>query len=626
MKKYFTYRLFTFTMLLLTAAMYCSCTDNEALNAGTDNENTDFDGKVQVAFAIPQSAASRLTAEEVQADNTFRGFEYVFFGFKLFDELDSPTLTGDSSLYIAQLSNGNFDALDVTENESGVISIIDVQLTRSSYDSVRYVMYCNSRYNEAINRSTLLPNVDGRFGYFSQLYEFGVMLHYCTAPALTSLANAIKEVFDEMDSVCTIAPLLNEVKDSLTTGSYELGNVKYKLNAISENGVENLLAYLAFQYEAAGLNISTSTTFPKLRKIVDIFSLSPGRYYASIKNAYKGLWGGYPKGCYFLKLGVSNGTNTAEFVTRTDNLYAASGDTLMRDAYCIPPGLWYYASGFMVERDTAYSINSWKSNGGIYNNVTLDDMADPRNTPSLAFSHSLQYGCGVAKTSVELDNTTISTSYYSNGSYTQGAALTIDDDQLICTGILFGNQYLLSDYKFDPKTHDNQSPLVTVYDTCMVNGVDTVAEGEVKINPVRGRMLKKGANNNICYTTLLPSREITASLPDDTIQIALELVNNTGRSLIGKNLEDQEVIAPGSTFYIMGNLIYSEATNAPPHNADRLFKADYTTNITLPLGDLTNANLYATVPEMQNLIATTALHVDVTWTAGDVYNFDMGKK
>lgn len=631
--------LFGFTMAAMAGVCLTACSNNDDSD---DAATRSLGGKADLSFAIPHSAPTRLSAAEAQADNSFNGIKGIkFIAMNEGNASDAQatatatyiqTITAINSL-AAPLSS--LDDVDGTTN--GVKIYKNVQFPSVDYTLVRYLFYGESNY--ATPKGALTMTDISSWNNTKTAGDLRFTLSAIDAPApalLNDIQTKLVALLGEIDGYVATYSALQAVKNYLTGSN--LTTTGTRQFPFSEYGFELLLSYIYGQYAAAGVNVTDAAQATALKAFGTFgFEESSRNYYCNLGATYATLLGGYPKGNYFLTLGYDKDThlNSATIATRTDELYSGAGNVITANGYCKPASLWYYGNGYLVEQKTVSGISStydtqnWTNSGynNLYQGKTVGNIANPALSGDLAFSHTIQYGVAMAKSSVNLTGATFAPALYSavTGNYTQQTAVTATSGNFILTGILFSSQRKQADYNFDPVTTDaTNSPLVTVYDTDIIGAASNTVNGVGKTLAITGKSLVSAANDNLCYTLLLPSRKISGTLTDDEVKVALELVNNTGVTIIGKNTTPQEPIRPGGTFYIVGSVKYSDILSHQT-GVNRIFQSDYITNLNMTIGNMAQANLYTTVPDLTNVVSTIALHIDVTWTTGDTYGMSMGQ-
>ena len=152
----------------------------------------------------------------------------------------------------------------------------------------------------------------------------------------------------------------------------------------------------------------------------------------------------------------------------------------------------------------------------------------------------------------------------------------------------------------------------------------------------------KSTTKNYCYVpwsngTLIPNYTLVldnylASGTQGTVNVALELINNTGVDFYGAN----NVIPAGGTFYLVGQLDPANpkagstidwdsytatgnndyATRFPAYGQTRVFAQDHTTVAKFSFSANALKNAYSTVPDLRSIQMLFGLSVDLEWKQG----------
>ena len=251
----------------------------------------------------------------------------------------------------------------------------------------------------------------------------------------------------------------------------------------------------------------------------------------------------------------------------------------------------------------------WTQNG----TVTSD-------TKSVAMAHNINYGTALLETKVKFTADELKDN---NAAIHQGEADHTVNKNFSLSGVLIATQPKKVGWDFTSKTAGLTAKdwNYLVYDNNIPNS-----------HIPNGTQVGEASEPN--YTLLLDNF-YDADAQND-VYVALELVNNTDDFWGNYNL-----IRNGGTFYIIGKLDLTQATNAndvtfpestsyivPPYNTDgsstakpRIFMQDYKTSVTFTIGKNALKNAYLTVPNMSTSQISLGLSVDIAWQAG--LNFDV---
>ena len=113
------------------------------------------------------------------------------------------------------------------------------------------------------------------------------------------------------------------------------------------------------------------------------------------------------------------------------------------------------------------------------------------------------------------------------------------------------------------------------------------------------------------YTLVLDNS--TAPDASKTVQIAIELENNTGAAFYGIDGK----IPDGGRFYLIASLDPAAGAGGQP----AVFLKDHVTTANLTIQSLQNA--YVTIPDLRVVEMQLGLSVELTWQAGLVFDIDI---
>lgn len=327
----------------------------------------------------------------------------------------------------------------------------------------------------------------------------------------------------------------------------------------------------------------------------------------TLKDAFKG----YPASVNLPDgaVRVSYNAGNKAFEAVAEMIYASSMNVASLESYVYPANLQYFVSSPVKVSDNVqspnYGDNSWNTILDLY-----DGSEVTANTRSVAITNQVQYG--VARLDAQVNGllpTGDDNKYYD---YAGNEVDVSNGFQL--TGILVGSQKSVG-WNYVTKG----TTAYTIYDKTM-NGT-TAASMTVK----REQPTTKN------YTLVLQTGEADQ---DKTVNVALEFINNC-LDFVGA---DGEIIPNGATFYLVGTLKTSEATNKDETTVaaakDRVFTQDFKTvaNFTIKQGTDTppapgNSEGLGTatkgLPDLRTPIMELGLSVDLEWQPGLNFNVDI---
>jgi hypothetical protein len=303
---------------------------------------------------------------------------------------------------------------------------------------------------------------------------------------------------------------------------------------------------------------------------------------------------------------VSYDATTKKFKAVEEMSYS-SMNVASLESYVYPANLQYFVNSPVKVSNNVQSPNygdkAWNTILGLYDGseVTAD-------TRSVAITNQVQYG--VARLDALVNGLLPAGDGNKYYDYAGNEVDVTNGFQL--TGILVGSQKSVG-WNYVTKG----TTAYTIYDKTM-NGT-TAASMTVK----REQPTTKN------YTLVLQTGEADQ---DKTVNVALEFINNCP-DFVGA---DGEIIPNGATFYLIGTLKTSEATNigddAVAAAKDRVFTQDFKTvaNFTIKQGTATppapgNSEGLGTatkgLPDLRTPIMELGLSVDLEWQPG--LNFDV---
>lgn len=287
-------------------------------------------------------------------------------------------------------------------------------------------------------------------------------------------------------------------------------------------------------------------------------------------------------------------------VTSKNNLGAMNVDVTN---YVYPAELWYRTNSFIntdiesrAEEYTKEANDTWPK---VLNQYAVEYGSVDGGTKSVAVRQQLEYA--VSRLDVRLEakdgNTTLEKLVDIAGTEFDLAGLPI-------TGILVGQQSPV-DYLFQSKwEQEGDHPLYTIYDSA-----------------IEGTINAKDNDNKDVYTHTL----VLETAKDQTVNVAIELLNNSGESILTRvpgDTEDQ-IIPNGCKFYLVGQLIPTAQDGYVEDGENwqnRVFCQDHITQVTFTVSDLTKA--YYVIPPLSSADLEISLGTN-PWIMSTPAGFEM---
>lgn len=356
-----------------------------------------------------------------------------------------------------------------------------------------------------------------------------------------------------------------------------------------------------------------------------------------------------PEGAAILGFTIHDGTqNSFTYSYKSDiPSYAMSGDllgTFNVFNYRYPAELCYFGNSPVRVSNTAHITSEYPDGASNWENGswTTDWTANGKvlsTTRSVAMQHNINYGTALMRTTVKYG---VSELKDNNKAIQQERKGVVEDDQTIdvsssgglftLTGVLIGGVEATMGWNYIAK---EATPTFNnfIYDKDIPNTA-IPAYGSGSSQPV--------------YTLVWDNwNQANKDGDQNTVYIALEFVNNSGKDFWGWN----NLIRNGATFYITGKLDPDVTTtdkltalgkNAAQYAADkslgitwptnyalppydnsgntikkrRVFIQDYTTNASFVIGETSLQKALVALPDLRSTQISLGLSVDLEWSNG----------
>lgn len=620
-------------LLSMVGFTACSSSDETALDPTPSYEGESV--KTQFTISLPENIKMRQASATVQEPGTdFRGIDNIML---VPYSLGTDAATGVTKSSTANANLFALSALTAFDNANSNSKVYaDVNLTIGTSNFLFYGKAVDNTAGAAIESA-------------ADKFKYGALtvtgLTEGTKPALTSVEFTPVKIYgdgtaEEKTAInagktvgTNLIAALNAVADA--TPATELSDntqPKFKEVTAEQSATINAL-WNNFKEITTGSSKNIEWVFKELYMNLD--GLSTEAAQATVPDGYKmavairtaigtycttsatsGVttavtlktdYTGYPASVNLPDgaVRVSYDATTKEFKAVEDMSYS-SMNVASLESYVYPANLQYFVNSPVKVSNNVQSPNygdkAWNTILDLYNGTAV--TADTR---SVAITNQVQYG--VARLDALVNGLLAAGEYYD---YAGNEVDVTNGFQL--TGILVGSQKSVG-WNYVTKG----TTVYTIYDKTM-NGT-TAASMTVK----REQPTTKN------YTLVLQTGEADQ---DKTVNVALEFINNCP-DFVGA---DGEIIPNGATFYLVGTLKTSEASNidddAVAAAKDRVFTQDFKTiaNFTIKQGEATppapgNSEGLGTatkgLPDLRTPIMELGLSVDLEWQPGLNFNVDI---
>lgn len=390
----------------------------------------------------------------------------------------------------------------------------------------------------------------------------------------------------------------------------ELNKLYTKYTSAKAGSANSILLTLQSLYNnlggiVTGANAGAQTVAKAIRaKIAESFTATTGTD-GYVTLAYKET--GVSK--YPNNINLPDGAVELSFnATSKKFTYAATSGltgltTLDASKICFPASIYYFQSSDIAATAKELETNQWPTTTTNWA-TTAPWLKDASNladgwtasvqptTRSIAMRQNINYGVANLATTVKCgaaslaDNTGLSVTDPSEFAGT----VTVPTAGFTVTGLLIGGQPTKVGFNFQPASNDAFDK--TVYD-----------------NNLTGIVAKKDAASAVNYTIVLPNDKGRTATDQNTVNVAIELTNNSGVAFRGFD----GIIPAGGKFYLVGQLAPKDHNVANVTNP-AVFMSDYMTTLKLTIKSLKSA--YNTIPDLRSTKLQLGLSVDLDWQTG----------
>ena len=564
--------------------------DTDSTNV-TDNKTV----KTQFALNIPRAnGGTRMSANNTQgAGNTFLGME----GIKLYSFSEEPGIgkTSTSLIKLAKLGT-----TDVSSSKSSNI-YTDVAIP---VGTTNFLFYGhgpegtddNGKFANGVLSFTSNDAVD----YIKAELEKAKGTDEISKTALEGLLNGVIAVE-------------NWKAQASDTELGKLYNQFTKLKAGSANSIR--LALQSLYNNVGNSELEPTSIAQAIRTEIDKSFEAKKQDDNSYKLTYKPTFTGdetYPN-----NINLPDGAVLVAFDKTTSkfsyNSTASLTGTGVLDAskICFPSSIYYFCSSDLAAtadelKAWPKTTTEWTSGGkapwlntdgsGLNTGWTTNVLATTR---SIAMRQNINYGVASLKTTVKCANTRLKDNenleVFNKVNFP--GFVDIPNGGFTVTGLLIGGQPTEVGFDFQPKATPEFT--YTIYDKELINIKAT------------------NAVSNANYTIVLPNDKGRDATEQETVNVAIELENNSGADFRGID----GIIPAGGKFYLVGQLKPGTAKNKADFTNPAVFMRDYQT--TFSLNNKSLASAYNTIPDLRSTKLQFGMSVDLEWKTGLQFDIDI---
>lgn len=579
------------TVALAGLGVMSSCSSDDLGNDPTTNPGETKAVKTQFALNIPRAnGGTRMSGDNAQANKNFRGME----GIRMYSFNAAPAAgsTSTATFTLAGIASG----ISATAS-SKIYSDVSVPV-----GTTHFLFYAH-----APQGTTAVTNADN---FTKGVLNFTAGTDNATATNDISAALVGVKGTDD-GSANKLLTVLNAVAGvenwSTAAETTELGKL-YKnfitLKAGSANSIRlalqdlyNALGGVTTGSDAAAKEIANNIrTAIKTDNVFIVAEQTNKTFAITTTNTYpKNV--NLPDGAVELSF---NATSKKFDYAATSGLTGLT--TLDASKICFPASIYYFQSSDLAATAAELDNTAWpKTTSDWASNTVAPWLKDGAagwtstvqpTTRSIAMRQNINYGVANLATTVKCGTETLADNeglIVSKPNEFTGT-VTVPTDGFPVTGLLIGGQPTKVGFNFQPTSNDAFDK--TIYDN---NLTDIVA--------------KNGTASTANYTIVLPNDKGRTATDQNTVNVAIELTNNSGVAFRGAD----GIIPAGGKFYLVGKLEPKTKELTGVTNP-AVFMSDYKTTLNLTITSLKNA--YNTIPDLRSTKLQLGLSVDLDWQTG----------
>lgn len=580
------------TVALAGLGVMSSCSSDDLGNDSTTNPGETKAVKTQFALNIPRAnGGTRMSDVNAQANKNFLGMEDIrMFSFNAAPAAGS---TSTATFTLANIKSG------ISETASSKIySDVSVPV-----GTTHFLFYAHAPQGTTDAKK----------------FELGVLDF--TAPTTDATAtNGISAALVAVKKEDTASPaallgILNGVAGVTNwadaDATSELGKLYAKYTSAKAGSANSIRLTLQSLYNNLGGIVTGANTGAQIvakairTKIEESFNKTTATDgYVTLAYKEGSAYSTYPN-----NINLPDGAVQLTYAEATKTFsYALSSTlgalTLDASKVCFPASIYYFQSSDLAATAKELETNQWPTTTTNWTAATAPWLKDASNladgwtasvlptTRSIAMRKNINYGVANLATTVKCgaaslpDNTDLTVTDPSEFAGT----VAVPTEGFTVTGLLIGGQPTKVGFNFQPASNDAFD--YTIYDNNLTNIV-----------------AKNGAASTHNYTIVLPNDKGRTATEQNTVNVAIELTNNSGVAFRGAD----GIIPAGGKFYLVGQLNPDAKTIEGVTNP-AVFMSDYKTTMNLTITSLKSA--YNTIPDLRSTKLQLGLSVDLDWQAG----------
>ena len=580
--------------LLAGTAMFTACSSDEVI---PENVNPTFDGesvKTQFAISIPAAGPKKkMTGDNTQqSGTTFLGMQNI----RLIPYNNTAWGSAQALDKILALNNIETGSTVTTNETQKIYTDVDIPVGTD-----RFLFYGVAIGSDKVQNGSLIPTIDGQANRSDIKFELEQIHDGTTMTEQTLLVGLLNRV--ENTSGWSNYSTETTAEDKAIKKLYT-DFITMKAGSASSilNLMQSLYRSLSFASNDGGASDAAKMAYAIRQAIttddgggltLKVESGTSGEETLTY-NAHEGFNETFPAN-YKLPDGAVRVKFADLDFAADNNSYVVGGSNNLKIADITYPASLYYFCESTLKASTSTNV-TFPTNGNWGSEASWtgwDQTAVAATTRSIAMVSPVNYGVGMLATTVEC----ASDNLIDAGDNT----IAIGTNGFTLTGVLIGGQPDDVQWDMYQAYAGTLSRTKTIYDAAIPATNPKVTTTACDANYTL-------ALDNSKFTD---SGMVTRAEKDsqDKVNIAIELVNNTGKNFEGAD----GIIYAGSKFYLVAQL---DPNGISVMNDDKksVFMKDYKTTATLTISSLKNA--YNGIPDLRSTSLQFGLAVNLEWQTG----------
>ena len=594
-------KIFFFLSAIALLGMATACVDQQPVNPNFNAERGEVKTDFMINIATPVTTKATVANVQGQATPVFLGMQNM----TLFVLKGDPAATGTAAAADFESTKYNLGTLGTSEISTTQSSKI-YNLTFPT-GVTNMVFYGKATEGAAAAKGKISWPTDAT-------NKAGVKF------GLTPIATATTDFDGEATKIAAVLNAVVAAFGDVTAQGYD-ANLKKAYDIFTTIGTNELrlgsapaVKRMLTDLQKTMNNLKTDAAIATTCNAILTAIGTPGTINGVQANFPADL--GLPEGAAQLTFGVNpnadqTGAKKNEFYYVTTHGAVDNTTATPITKYTYPVELCYWVSSpIRVSEDpditadmypiTVATWDSWTSTATGWADKWVPDGTITSATRAVALTKNIQYANALMKTTIAYENGVTKLQDNNAAIHTgeENNEIDVTNTAFTVKGVLVGKQPTQVGWNFKDETTTARDNVV--YDT----------QFDATAIPT---------GNNPLYTMVFDNYTTSTAANDKVVNIAIEMVNNTGKDFWGKD----NLIPAGGTFYLAAQLDLATLKTVP-QGVESVFVQDFMTTVNLTIGATSLQSAYATVPDLRSVAMTFGLSVDLAWQTGATFDITLG--